>query len=723
MSSKKYSKLQRLPFIVGLFLSFSVSAQTETTKSVSVHFSPGEILLLSLLVLVVLLTAIFLAVKTKELTKLVRKKMKGEHTRKVEDYIDSFDSKQIDTFLNYKHSMKIKSSGNNSNNNVLILFLILGATLFSTTLFAQTPGQKLALFSEGGIVITLILILTPILAGIILMILKMSNTIKQYRRNQNLAEIARLTEYLKTLPEEEINDALKKRKAVLDYKLAQNELSGSLPPNDNRGIITNVNEHANIRFIAEKRKALNRPDVDPQLSTLIIWFLITATVWLVIGTTVGEYVGIKFVAPDVDHVSWLSFGRLRPVHTNAVFWGWSSLAMLGLGYYVVPRVGNVQIYNLKWGWYTLFLINAAVVLGTISLMAGINNGGGEYREYIWPIQLLFGIGLAVTLVNFLKTVAQRKTKEIYVSNWYIIAATIFAITISVVAYLPFWQNGLGETITQGYYMHQGVGMWFMLFTLGLVYYYLPQQLNKPIYSYSLGILAFWSQIFFYTLIGTHHFVFSAIPWSLQTVAIVGSVGMALPVIAGTTNFLMTFKGSWQKVSGSYSLPFFIIGTVFYFSGSLQGTAEAFRFTNLAWHFTDFTVAHSHLTMYGIIAFFLWGGTYAIIPRLTRQEPPQITVGIHFWMAFIGLLFYSIPLMIGGTLKGLMWMDGKPFIDSVSMMAPYWLWRAIGGTLMWASHLFFAFNMYWMIKPRKVVNINEEAIEKLALGDHELVDVQ
>jgi cytochrome c oxidase cbb3-type subunit 1 len=290
-----------------------------------------------------------------------------------------------------------------------------------------------------------------------------------------------------------------------------------------------------------------------------------------------------------------------------------------------------------------------------------------------------------------------------------------------VAYIPYWQNGLGETIIQGYYMHQGVGMWFMLFTLGLVYYFLPQQLNKPIYSYSLGILAFWSQIFFYTTIGTHHFVFSAIPWSLQTVAIVGSAGMIIPVVSGTTNFIMTFRGSWQKVSGSYTLPFFIIGIIFYFTGSLQGTAEAFRSTNLIWHFTDFTVAHSHLTMYGIIAFFLWGSIYAIVPRLTRQEPPQITVGAHFWMAFIGLLFYTVPLMYGSTMRGLMWLEGsKSFVDSVVFMAPFWLWRAIGGSLMWASHLIFAYNMYRMIANRKTVNINDAALNELKKA--ELVQV-
>jgi cytochrome c oxidase cbb3-type subunit 1 len=280
------------------------------------------------------------------------------------------------------------------------------------------------------------------------------------------------------------------------------------------------------------------------------------------------------------------------------------------------------------------------------------------------------------------------------------------------AYIPIWQNGLGETIVQGYYMHQGVGMWFMLFTLGIVYYFLPQQLNKPIYSYSLGILAFWTQILFYTLIGTHHFVFSSIPWWLQTIAIVGSVGMIIPVVAGTTNFILTFKGAWYKIAGSYTLPFFLVGIVFYFTGSMQGTAEAFRSTNLIWHFTDFTVAHSHLTMYGIISFFLWAAIYAVLPRLTGKEPPQVTVGAHFWLALIGLLFYTIPLMYGSTMRGWMWVQGKPFIDTVSAMAPYWLWRAIGGSLMWLSHLFFVYNMYRMLAGTGIINVKEVAFKKL-----------
>jgi cytochrome c oxidase cbb3-type subunit 1 len=583
---------------------------------------------------------------------------------------------------------------------------------------AGTPG----LFSQPGIIITLFLVLIPLLAAVLFMVVK-ANSLYHYLHDKKETEDARrLAAYLKTLNSGQIQ-ALQKQKAGTGFALQPGRPAGVLLAQDPGGLLSNINEKANIRFIEAKRKALKRPQVDPPLSRLIICFLVTATFWLVFGTTIGEYLGIKFLAPDIDHASWLSFGRLRPVHTNAVFWGWSSLAMLGLGYYVVPRVGNAQIASLRLGWWTLYLVNAAVVLGSLALMAGINNGGGEYREYIWPIQLLFALGLVLTLLNFLQTVARRKTREIYVSNWYIVAAVIFAITIVVVAYLPTWQHGLGETIIQGYYMHQGVGMWFMLFTLGLVYYFLPQQLNKPIYSYSLGILAFWSQIFFYTLIGTHHFVFSAIPWSLQTVAIVGSVGMVIPVISGTINFILTFRGSWNKVSGSYTLPFFIVGIIFYFTGSLQGTAEAFRTTNLMWHFTDFTIAHSHLTMYGIIAFFLWGSIYAIVPRLTGQEPPQFAVGLHFWMAFIGLLFYAIPLMLGGTLRGLMWMEGKPFVDSVVFMAPYWLWRAIGGSLMWAAHLVFAFTMYRMIARRNTRNINAAPLGKVGKEDQELVSIQ
>ena len=380
--------------------------------------------------------------------------------------------------------------------------------------------------------------------------------------------------------------------------------------------------------------------------------------------------------------------------------------MIGLGHFVIARTSSTVIYSYKWAWRAWALINSSIILGSLSLMAGINNGGGEYREYIWPVMLLFAIGLVITFFNFYKTVATRKISEIYISNWFILASLIWTIVLSIIGYLPFYQNGLGETVIQGYYMHQGVGMWFMTFTLGLVYYYLPSALNKPIYSYSLGVLAFWTQMLFYTMIGTHHFVFSPLPWWLQTTAIVFSAGMFIPVVAGSTNFLMTMKGSWSHISKSYVLPFFLVGTIFYFVGSTQGSLQAFRFTNYVWHFTDFNVAHSHMTMYGIIAFFLWAAIYAILPKLTGKEPPQVLVGAHFWMAFIGLFAYMISLMAGGTYKGLSWIEGNAFIESVILMKPYWVWRAIGGSLMFTSHLIFAYNFYYIIKDRKTDSVSK-----------------
>ena len=708
MHRKKYIPILHFLIPSGLLLCALFSnaqAKTSTTSD------SGPFIFLLIFLLIILLAAIIMFVTTKEMIFKNRKRKLIDKEKKFTEYLNNLDSDEIETFLKQK---KVLGSNRKIDTSKLrnSLFLI-GALCSSLVLNAQTGAEKTnSVLSGAGIVITIILILIPIFAGIVLMLIKFRSVVKKIRNNQNLEEADKLADYVSGLSDEKILAAMEKRKAALDYRLSNSELSGVIPAADEKGIINHAGTASGLTFVAIKKKAVKRPNIDPQLSKLILWYIGCATFWLLFGTTVGEYLGIKFVAPDADQISWLSFGRLRPVHTNAVFWGWASLAMLGLGYYIVPMVSNTALASIKKGWYALYLINASVILGTICLMAGINNGGGEYREYIWPVMLLFGIGVILTLINFLQTIAKRKTKEIYISNWYIVAAVIFAIVIVLVAYIPYWQNGLGETIIQGYYMHQGVGMWFMLFTLGIVYYFLPQQLNKPIYSYSLGILAFWTQILFYTLIGTHHFVFSSIPWWLQTIAIVGSVGMIIPVVAGTTNFIMTFKGAWYKITGSYTLPFFLVGIIFYFTGSMQGTAEAFRSTNLIWHFTDFTVAHSHLTMYGIICFFVWAAIYAVVPRLTGKEPPHATVGAHFWMALIGLLFYTIPLMYGSTMRGWMWIQGKPFIDTVTHMAPYWLWRAIGGSLMWMSHIFFAYNLYRMLAGTGIIDVKKMAFKKL-----------
>lgn len=575
--------------------------------------------------------------------------------------------------------------------------------LFPFSLLAQVdPVSTDNWATSPGIIGTLVLICIVLFVASIIFLVKLNAYVNTLKARQIEKQKLAFNEELLNLEEGELDVILDQRKKALKYKLSGTELGSDERAVDEKGLVERVTHKPESPMFDEKKKTPLSIETPDPLKKIVVYYLGAAVFWLVFGTLVGQYVGMKFVWPEMDHLSWFSFGRLRPVHTNAVFWGWASLAMIGLGYFVIARTSNTIIYSYKTAWRAWILINATVVLGTLSLMSGINNGGGEYREYIWPVMMLFAIGLVLTFWNFYKTVASRKISDIYVSNWYILAALIWTTVLAIIGYMPYFQDGLGETVIQGYYMHQGVGMWFMTFTLGLIYYYLPSSLNKPIYSYSLGVLAFWTQMLFYTMIGTHHFVFSPLPWWLQTTAIVFSAGMFIPVVAGTTNFLMTMKGSWNHISKSYVLPFFLVGVVFYFVGSTQGSFQAFRFTNYVWHFTDFNVAHSHMTMYGIITFILWACIYNIIPKLTGKEPPQVLVGAHFWMAFIGLFAYMVSMMAGGTYKGLSWINGDAFLESVILMKPYWVWRAIGGSLMFVSHLVFAYNFYYMVRKKRPI---------------------
>lgn len=549
----------------------------------------------------------------------------------------------------------------------------------------------------------MILFLIVAFIAITIMSIKISAYVNHLRTKQKNKENKEFTKDIVNLTEGEIDKLLELRKAAHTYK--HSELSSDDPdgkPFDKRGLIDKASMAKYETLVEDKISHEQLIKVSDKLKKIVIYYIVAATFWLVFGTLVGQYLGLKFVYPELDTISWLSFGRLRPVHTNTVFWGWVSLAMLGLGNYVISKTSNRELYSHRLAIAAWYLINACLILGNLCLMAGINNGGGEYREYIWPVFMLFLSGLILTFYNFYKTIALRKISDIYISNWYILAALIWTTILVTIGYLPFYQKALGETVIQGYYMHQGVGMWFMTFTLGLIYYYLPSSVNKPIYSYSLGVLAFWTQMLFYSLIGTHHFIFSPLPWWLQTVAIVFSMGMFIPVTAGTTNFLMTMRGSWNLISKSYVLPFFLVGVIYYFVGSSQGSFQAFRFTNYVWHFTDFNVAHSHMTMYGIICFILWGAIYYLLPRITGQQAPQILIGAHFWLAFLGLFIYMTSLMTGGTLKGLSWINGNPFIESVILMREYWIWRAVGGTMMFISHLIFAYNLYQMVRKKAVV---------------------
>ncbi|MGH7709500.1 MAG: cbb3-type cytochrome c oxidase subunit I [Vulcanimicrobiaceae bacterium] len=433
------------------------------------------------------------------------------------------------------------------------------------------------------------------------------------------------------------------------------------------------------------------PDDRRLFTAYVVW----ATVWLLVSTGVGLLLSFKFTYPDLATSPYLSFGRLRPIHTNLTFYGWASVALVAIAMVVAARTSGVPIQRRGVAWFALWCFNVAAILGTLSLDLGINNGDQEYREWVWWVESIFLLAVAASGFVVAATVAARRDRDIYIANWYTIGGFIFTIILALVAIVPIYQIGLGQVAVQGFYMHNAVGMWFTFLALGAIYYVLPKLLNRPIYSYALGVLGFWTNAIFYPIIGAHHFEFTPIPWWFQTLAIVFSVGMLVPVWAGSGNFLLTMRGRWESVRRSLALPFIFVGIMGYLIGSMQGTVEAFRSLQAIWHLTNFTVGHSHLTMYMFITFIAWGGIYALLPRATGKEPSTVATGLHFWLATIGVSVYVIALSIAGTIQGLTWVAGDPFIASVESAQPFWVARAIGGTMMFVAHLFFAYNVWKM----------------------------
>jgi cytochrome c oxidase cbb3-type subunit I len=434
---------------------------------------------------------------------------------------------------------------------------------------------------------------------------------------------------------------------------------------------------------------------DHSLVSVFSAYVVSATLWLLFATGVGLLMAFKFGAPEFGTGAWLTFGRLRPIHTNATFYGFASIALVGLGYYVAARSSGTKIFSAALAWTGLALFNVAALAGTIALDLGYNDGNLEYREWPWWIRLIFLGGLVVTGWNLIATVARRGSKDIYLSNWYIIGGTLWTCINAAVAIVPWYQYGLGQVAVSGFYMHNAVGMWFTPLSLGVIYYTLPKLLNRPIYSYALGVFAFWTNLLFYPIIGSHHFEFSPLPWWLQTIAIVFSVAMLVPVWGGSSNFLLTMRGRTRDLIHSYPLMFIFVGVMSYLIGSTQGTFEAFRSLQQVWHLTNFTVGHSHLTMYGIITFATWGGIYALLPMATGRQASSLGMALHFWMALVGCFIYVTSLSVGGTIQGLDWMHGLPFIQSVIDMQSYYVWRGVGGLLMFLSHIVFGWNVWRM----------------------------
>ena len=429
--------------------------------------------------------------------------------------------------------------------------------------------------------------------------------------------------------------------------------------------------------------------------------ILAAAAWLVVASAYGLVLAVKLVAPEALTTPLLSFGRIRPVHTGGVLIGFLSLVFVGLAYLVVHQTARRPLWSPTLGWVGLVLMNAALLAGTVTLSLGITRGPLEYREWVTPVAILMALSILAHGLNVLVTLARRRSDELYISNWFILGAYVWLPTLYVIAYLPGFERGVENMVIQGYYMHVVLGLWFTPMAIGITYWALPRLLRKPIYSYALGVLAFWANLLFYTMIGAHHFVLSPVPWWLQSTAIMLGIGMMIPVFATVFNFTLTMKGSWALMRHKPASWFILAGTVIYGLASLQGSVQAVRDVSQVLHFTFYTIGHAHFAAYGFASFLAFGAVYALLPGLTgaadraRIAPYAAT---HFALALVGLLVYVAAMTVAGFVQGASWAAGVPFVASFEGLGPYMTARAVGGSLMAASHLVFL-ACDWRLRPR------------------------
>ncbi len=441
----------------------------------------------------------------------------------------------------------------------------------------------------------------------------------------------------------------------------------------------------------------------------------SALVWLMIFPLIGALVSVKFHHPEfLGEWAWLTFGRLRPVHVNGVIFGAFSTSFIALMYYAVPRLCGTRLYKEEWSIGLLWLWNLFLIAGSASLLLGYNLGL-EAAEFEWPINILrFGILSAIT-IQVMGTIFRRTEPRFYVSLWYISAAfvwTIFNLILGNVV-LPYGSiTGVDSAAMHGLYIHYIVGLWLTPAGLAVAYYFLPLSAKQSLFSHKLSLLGFWSLAFFYPFVGTHHYLFSPIPYWTQTISIVTSMMLIIPVWVVAVNFFGTVRGRWGSVMGgsdadSYAAKFLIMGTLYYLLGCFQGSVEALRRMQELTHFNDFVIAHSHLTVFGAMVLWVVGGLYYIWPRVTgRQLWSHRLASYHLWLTIVGFSIMALGLTAQGFVQGSMLEYGANFVDSVKEMKPWWVARTVVGLTMDVALVLMAINFYKTSREGKLFKSEE-----------------
>ncbi|MBL0147789.1 MAG: cytochrome-c oxidase, cbb3-type subunit I [Ideonella sp.] len=454
--------------------------------------------------------------------------------------------------------------------------------------------------------------------------------------------------------------------------------------------------------------------------TTVRLFSLVAVVYGIVGMLVGVIIAAQLAWPELNMgIPWLSYGRLRPLHTNAVIFAFGGSVLFATSYHVVQRTCQTRLFMPGLAMFTFLGWNLIIVLAVITLPLGITTGK-EYAELEWPIDLLIAVVWVAYAVVFFGTVGTRKIRHIYVANWFfgafIIAVALLHIVNSAEIPVSLTKSysayaGVQDAMVQWWYGHNAVGFFLTAGFLGIMYYYIPKQAGRPVYSYRLSIVHFWALIFTYMWAGPHHLHYTALPDWAQSIGMIFSLVLLAPSWGGMINGIMTLSGAWNKLRDDPILKFLIVSLSFYGMSTFEGPMMSIKTVNALSHYTDWTVGHVHSGALGWVGLISMGALYHIIPRMfgRTQMHSVKAIELHFWIATIGIVLYIAAMWIAGVMQGLMWRAVNPdgtlvysFVESVKATYPFYVIRVGGGLLYLTGMLIMGWNTVMTVLNGKAV---------------------
>jgi cytochrome c oxidase cbb3-type subunit I len=448
-------------------------------------------------------------------------------------------------------------------------------------------------------------------------------------------------------------------------------------------------------------------------------FAIMTIVWGVVGMAVGVFIAAQLAWPALNFdLPWLSFGRLRPLHTNAVIFAFGGCALFSTSYYVVQRTCHVRLCNDRLAAFTFWGWQAVIVSAAITLPLGITTSK-EYAELEWPIDILIAVVWVSYAWVFFGTIMKRKIKHIYVANWFygafIITVAVLHIVNSIALPVSLFKSysvyaGVQDAMIQWWYGHNAVGFFLTSGFLGMMYYFVPKQANRPVYSYRLSIVHFWALVFTYIWAGPHHLHYTALPEWTQSLGMVMSIILLAPSWGGMINGMMTLSGAWHKLRTDPVLRIMVVSISFYGMSTFEGPMMAIKTVNALSHYTDWTIGHVHSGALGWVALISLACMYYLIPRLYGREIySSKLIEVHFWTSTIGIVLYIASMWVSGIMQGLMWRavndDGTltySFVETVQAMHPFYIIRFLGGAMFLVGTLVMVYNIWKTVVGSKPV---------------------